>query len=475
MARSVDVVVLGAGPGGYVCAIRLGQAGLKTLVIEREFLGGVCLNVGCIPSKALIHASKVYRKALDGAAIGIVAKDLTVDMAAMQAWKTGVTTKLSQGIGGLFKGNKVEHVIGTGKLAGPGKVEITLADGSVEVVETKSVVLATGSRPIQIPGFPFDNLQILDSTGALALSEIPGALAVIGGGVIGMEMADVYARLGSKVTVIEALDRILPTFDPDLARPVTMKQAKLGVKHLVATKALRQELTADGKIAIDLETTDKKGTTQSRLEVDKVLVSVGRRPSSHGIGLETVGITPDARGFVPVDRQMKTSAPGVYAIGDLVPGPMLAHKASKEGEIAAEVIAGHAAAFDSVCIPSVVYTDPEIATVGPMLFELEAQGRKIKVGKFQFAALGRAISSNATDGFARVVADADDGTILAVHIVGAEASELIAQSGLALEMSATAEDLALTIHAHPTMAEALAEAAHIVTGHPLHAMPTPAR
>lgn len=469
--QTYDAVVIGAGPGGYVCAIRLGQLGKKTLVVERDALGGVCLNIGCIPSKALIHASKVYKKAKEGANMGVMAEGIRVDMAKMQAWKSGITGKLSGGIGGLFKGNKVEHVFGTARLAGPGQVAIALRDGSSVTVRTSDVVLATGSTPIQIPGFAFDGQTIVDSTGALAFDAVPGALAVIGGGVIGLELADVYARLGSQVTVLEAAERILPAFDADLVQPVVRKQQKLGVQHWTQAKALGWSKTPDGRAAVQVEVKDGAGTAVKVLEVDKVLVAVGRKPNSAGLGLETVGLQPDARGFVAVDKFLRTKAKGVYAIGDLVGQPMLAHKASKEGEVCAEVIAGKKGAeLDVACIPNVVYTDPEIATVGPMLHELQAAGTKVKTGKFSFAALGRAMTAEAPDGFARMIT-AEDGRILAVQVVGAEASELIAQAGLAVEMAATAEDVALTVHAHPTMAEALLEAALAATGHPLHQLP----
>ncbi|MSP91827.1 MAG: dihydrolipoyl dehydrogenase [Myxococcales bacterium] len=473
MSTVYDVVVLGAGPGGYVCAIRCAQAGLKTLCVESAKLGGVCLNVGCIPSKALIHASKTYRKAKDGAAMGIVAGDLRVDVAALQAWKEGITAKLSSGIGGLFKGNKVEHVAGRARLAGPGKVHIDKTDGSVLTVETKNVVLATGSAPASVAGFAVDNIDILDSTGALALGSVPKAMVVIGGGVIGLELTDVYARLGCDVTVVEFMDRLLVGLDADLVRPVELKQKKLGVKHLVASKALGWQRTLDGRLEVVIETAGKDGPKKTALPCDKVLVAVGRRPNTANLGLESVGLQPDTRGFLAVDKQQRTGAAGVFAIGDIVPGPMLAHKASAEGEVAAEVLAGHAAAMDKVAMPNVVYTDPEIATVGPSLAELEKAGRKVKVGKFGFGSLGRAMTANATDGFARVVVDADSGLVLAVHVVGAEASELIAAAGYAVEMAATAEDLALIVHAHPTMAEALLEASLAALGHPLHQLKPP--
>ena len=464
--RTFDAVVLGSGPGGYVCAIRLAQYGLKTACIERGPLGGVCLNVGCIPSKALIHASKVYKKAKDGANMGILARDLGVDMNAMQTWKSGITSKLSSGIGGLFKGNGVTHIIGNGTLIGPGKIAVVGVDGKTETIGYGKLVLATGSSPIAIPGFAYDGKQIVDSTGALEISTLPKAMAVIGGGVIGLELTDVFARLGTQVTVIEAAERILAMFDVDVARPVQQKQAKMGVKHLTNAKALGAQKLENGRVRVDVEVAGKKDA----LEVDVVLVAVGRRPNTQGIGLETLGIQADKRGVIAVDNQLRTTAANVWAIGDIVPGPMLAHKASKEGEIAAESVAGKPTGADYVVVPNVVYTDPEIATVGPTLAELQATGKPLKIGKFGFGALGRAMTANATDGFARVISDAASDTILAVQIVGAEASELIAEAGLAVEMAATTEDVALTIHAHPTMAEAILEAAHGAMGHPLHAL-----
>lgn len=466
MPQHYDCIVIGGGPGGYVCAIRLGQFGKKTLVVERHKLGGVCLNVGCIPSKALIHASKVYRKAKDGAAIGIIANDLQVDLAKMVGWKDGITQKLSAGIGTLLKANKVDVVAGEAQFTGPGALAVTKADGSRETYTATDVVIATGSTPIQIPGFVFDQETILDSTGALALQQIPKTMAILGGGVIGLELGDVFARLGTQVTVVEAMDRLLAGMDADLVRPVQQKQAKMGVKHLTGHKAMSWRKTADGQAELQLQ--DSKGAAVA-LTVDKVLVAVGRRPNSRDLGLETIGLQPNAKGFIEVDAQLRTKVAHVYAIGDVVGQPMLAHKASKEGEVAAEVIAGHKGAqLDVACIPNVVYTDPEIATVGPMLQELEAQGKKVKTGRFHFAALGRAMTANATEGFARMICDEKTGVILGVQVVGAEASELIASAGLAVEMAATAEDVALTVHAHPTLAEALLEAAHAATGHPLH-------
>ena len=472
MASDYDVVIIGGGPGGYVCGIRCGQLGLKTLVVERNKLGGVCLNVGCIPSKALIHASKLAHKAQNGAHMGIIAGDLKVDLDTMIGWKEGIVGNLTKGVGSLLKANKTAVRYGDAKLVGLGQVAITDAEGKTETVSATNIVLATGSRPIEIPTLPFDGKSIIDSTGALAPATLPGHLAVIGGGVIGMELGEVYARLGCKVTVIEALDRVLAVFDKDVVRPLQTKHKKLGIGHMVGTKVTGAKVGKAGKGGeggtVTLSYEDAKGSGE--LVVDRVLVAVGRRPNTADLGLESVGLAPDGRGFIAVDAQQRTAVAGIFAIGDIVPGPMLAHKASKEGEVCAEVMAGKPAAMDVAAIPNVVYTDPEIATVGPTLAELQASGRKLKIGKFPFGALGRAMTADAAEGFARVIGDAETGQVLAVQIVGAEASELVAEAGLALEMSADLEDIALTVHAHPTMAESLMEAAKAALGEAVHSL-----
>ncbi len=463
MADAFDVVVIGGGPGGYVAAIRAAQLGLRAAVVERGALGGVCLNVGCIPSKALIHASKTYWKAKNGTHMGILGASIGLDLPAMMAWKNGITQRLSGGIGTLLKGNGIEHIQGNARLAGPGRVVVT-ATGGERHLEARNTIIATGSTPVQIPSLPWSD-DVIDSTGALALAAVPGRLAVIGGGVIGLELGEVFARLGSQVTVIEALPRLLAAFDADLVRPLEQKQKKkFGITHLVDTRVTGAAVRGEGGVELKLE-----GKGDGTLVADKVLVAVGRRPNSAGLGLETVGIVPDARGFIAVDAQQRTSAAGVYAIGDVCGNPMLAHKASKEGEVAAEAIAGHASAMDAV-VPSVVYTDPEIATVGPTLEALQAAGRPLKVGKFGFAALGRAMTSDAGDGFVRVIADAEDHAVLAIQVVGAEASEIIAEATLALELGAVLDDLALTVHSHPTMAEAVMEAAKAALGEAIHAI-----
>ncbi|MCO4761610.1 MAG: dihydrolipoyl dehydrogenase [Myxococcales bacterium] len=462
MAATYDVVILGAGPGGYVCGIRCGQLGLKTLVVEKGELGGVCLNVGCIPSKALIHASKVYYKAQNGSHLGITG-DLSVDLTKMVGWKDGIVGKLTGGVAGLLKANGVDHVYATGKLAGPGKVVLTKNEGGVDVVMAKNVVIATGSTPVQIPFLKWSE-DVISSTGALSLQTVPKRLAVVGGGVIGMELGDVYARLGSEVTVIEAAPQLLPMFDKDMVTPLMRKQKKMGVTHLVATKVTGAEAIDGGGVKLGFE-----GKKTGEIEVDKVLVSVGRRPNTSDLGLETVGVQLDDLGFIATNPQLQTTAAGIYAIGDVAGNPMLAHKASKDGEVAAETIAGHAAANDSI-IASVVYTSPEIASVGPSLKELKASGQKLQIGKFPMSALGRAMTADETLGFARVVGDAETGDVLAIHLVGAEVSELVNEAALTMEMAAVLEDVGLTVHAHPTMSESLMEAAKAALGEAIHAV-----
>jgi len=467
-SKTYDALVIGSGPGGYVCGIRLAQLGLRTAVVEQDRLGGVCLNVGCVPSKALITASKLYQRVQHAGAMGIHADGARIDWDATQAWKRGITDKLSGGIGALLKANKVDHVKGSARLLAPAKVGVTGADGSTREIEAAHIVVATGSSPVQIPGFPFGG-RIVDSTAALALAEIPKRLAVVGGGYIGLEMGGVYARLGAQVTIVEALDRLCATVDADLVRPVEQSMKKLGVVVHTSTKALGCEETASG-VTVRLEKSKKGALEPLSVEADVVLVTVGRRPNTRGLGLEEVGVAMTERGFIAVDAHLRTNVPGIYGIGDVVGNPMLAHKASKEGEICAEVIAGKPSRFDARVVPAVVFTDPEIATAGPTLEELEASGRKLKTGKFLFGALGRAMTTNETAGFARVVSDAQTDELLAVHIVGPEASELIAEAALAIEMGAATEDLALTIHSHPTLAEATMEAAKVALGEAVHAV-----
>jgi dihydrolipoamide dehydrogenase len=458
-----QAIVIGAGPGGYPCAIRLGQLGVETLVIEKEYWGGVCLNVGCIPSKALINASNKYQDLLHAADYGFQLPEgaVTVDMEKLQGWKQSVVDKLTGGVRTLLKANKVEMMFGTAKLVARDAVEVTTDDG-VKRLTADNIVIATGSSPVEVPGFAFADAPVLDSTKALALQRIPKKLVVIGGGYIGLEMGGVYHRLGAEVTVVEMMDQLLPGFDPDVVKVLERKLKKDGVKTLLKTKALGWEHAADG-IVVNVEGPEGK----QALACDYVLVTVGRRPNSRGIGLEDVGVEMDGP-FVKVDATLRTNVPGVYAIGDLVGNPMLAHKATHEGEVVAEVIAGHNVQYDAKTVPAVVFTEPEVATAGMTEPEAKAKGIAYKVGKVPFAAIGKAIANNATDGFVKVIIDAETKLILGITIVGAHASDIISEAGLAIEMAAEALDVGLTIHPHPTLGESIMEAAKAALGEAIH-------
>ena len=464
-----DAVVIGAGPGGYPAAIRLGQLKVKTAVIEREYMGGVCLNVGCIPSKAVIHAGKMYEKLGHTEDIGIsIQGKPTLDMKKLQTWKGGVVNKLTSGVRTLLKGNGVEIIDGTAKLgkrtAEGHVIEVETKTGTQTII-TKNIVLATGSRPMEIPGFKVDQKRVIDSTGALALDAVPGRMIVIGGGYIGLELGMVYAKFGTKVTVVEATPGLLGTMDKDCVAVVARKLKKMGVEVMLSTKAKSWKDKGD-RAVLTVELADGKTAT---IDTDKILLSIGRRPNSENLGLDVAGVTVDKRGFVVADDHLKTNVAGIYAIGDLIGGMMLAHKATKEGEVVAEIIAGHKAAFDVRTIPAVVFTDPEIASTGLTEDEAKAKGHtELKVGKFPFAALGRALSVNDTEGFCKVIGDAKTGELLGVHIVGNGASDLISESALAIEMGAMVEDLRLTIHPHPTLSEAVMEAAAVALGEAIH-------
>jgi len=464
-----DAVVIGAGPGGYPAAIRLGQLKVKTAIIEREYMGGVCLNVGCIPSKAVIHAAKMYEKMGHSEEIGIsLPGKPTLDMKKLQTWKGGVVNKLTSGVRTLLKGNGVEVIDGTAKLekSGPDGHRISVQTKSgTQTIIAKNIVLATGSRPFEIPGFKLDQNRIIDSTGALALDHVPQRMIVIGGGYIGLELGMVYAKFGTKVTVVEALPRVLASMDKDCVGVVERKLRKMGIEVMANTKAKSWEDKGD-RAVLTVELQDGKTAT---IDADKILVSVGRRPNSENLGLDAAGVTVDKRGFVTADDHLRTNVPGIYAIGDLIGGMMLAHKATKEGEVVAEIIAGHKAAFDVRTIPAVVFTDPEIASTGLTEDEAKAKGHAtLKVGKFPFAALGRALSVNDTEGFVKVVADGKTGELLGLHIVGNGASDLISEGALAIEMGAVADDLRLTIHPHPTLSEGVMEAAAAALGEAVH-------
>jgi dihydrolipoamide dehydrogenase len=462
-----DAVVIGAGPGGYPTAIRLGQLKVKTAIIEREYMGGVCLNVGCIPSKAVIHAAKTFEKIGHADALGISVAKPSLDMGKLQSWKGGVVQKLTSGVRTLLKGNGVDVIDGTARLGKSGpdghRITVQTAKGEQTII-AKNVVLATGSRPFEIPGFKTDQKRILDSTGALALDHVPQRMVVIGGGYIGLELGMVYAKFGTKVTVVEALPSILASMDKDCVGVVARKLKKMGVEVMLKAKAKSWEDKGDRAVL----TVELEGGQTATIDTDVILVSVGRRPNSENLGLDVAGVAMDKRGFVTADDQLRTNVGGIYAIGDLIGGMMLAHKATKEGEVVAEIIAGHKAAMDIRTVPAVVFTDPEIASAGLTEDEAKAKGHDVKVGKFPFAALGRALSVNDTEGFAKVICDAKSEEILGVHIVGNGASDLISEAALAIEMGAVVQDLNLTIHPHPTLSEAVREAAAAAIGEAVH-------
>jgi len=474
MANKVyDAIVIGGGPGGYPAAIRLGQLGQKTLVVEKEYMGGVCLNWGCIPSKALIAATTLYERILHAGQMGIrVQGHLSLDVGAMQDWKDGIVKKLTSGISQLVKGSGGEIVMGQGRLTSPRTVAVTKQDGSTETFEAKKgIVIATGASPIHLPFLPVDGKVVITAREAISLREAPRTLLIIGGGVIGMELGMVYQKLGSKVVVIELLDQILGQTDPDLVAVVQKTFEKAGGEVLVGTKA--KDARIEGNIAKIL-VEDKNGTSRE-LSGDKVLVAIGFAPNSKELGLEQVGVKVDPRGHILTDERLETNVKGVYAIGDVSGPPYLAHKATKEGEIVAEVIAGHKSARDWRAMPSAIFTEPEIATVGLSEREAKQQGRKVKLGKFPFSALGRAMAIGSTEGFVKVILDAESNEVLGVAIVGPGASDLISEASLAIEMCAFAEDVALTIHPHPTLGEAVMESFKQALGEAIHTLNRPPR
>ena len=462
MSRNYDVVVIGAGPAGYIAAIRAAQHGMSVACIDewknrdgKNAFGGTCLNAGCIPSKALLESSElVHRANHEFRKHGINTGAVAVDIPQMQKRRAGIVRQLTGGIAGLFKANKVEGLVGHGKLLAGKKVEFTPVDGDPEVIEAKFVILASGSVPIELPFAKFDGETIIDSWDALELDAVPERLGVIGAGVIGLELGSVWSRLGSEVTILEAMDDFLFMADRDVANAAARdfkKQGldiKLGAKVTAATK---------GKSGIKVDYEDKGGSQS--IEVDKLIVAVGRRPFTDGLLADDSGIQLDERGFIVVDNECRTRVKGVFAIGDSVRGPMLAHKASEEGVMAADVIAGEIAEVNYDVIPSVIYTAPEIAWVGKTEEEVKASGRPYKTGSFPFAANGRAKALEQTSGMVKVISASDDDEILGIHIVGPMAGELISEAVLALEFSASTEDIQRTIHAHPSLAEAIHEAA----------------
>jgi dihydrolipoamide dehydrogenase len=462
MSRSFDLVVIGAGPAGYIAAIRAAQHGMSVACIDewqnrdgKYAFGGTCLNAGCIPSKAMLESSELYHRAEhEFKKHGITAGDLAVDVGQMQKRRAGIVRQLTGGIAGLFKANKVEGLVGHGKLLAGKKVEFTPADGDVETLDAKNVILASGSVPIELPFAPFDGTTIIDSWDALELDAVPKRLGVIGAGVIGLELGSVWARLGSAVTILEAMDDFLFMADRDVANVAAKDFKKQGLDIRLGAKVTAAKT---GKKGVKVDYEDKSGAQS--IEVDKLIVAVGRRPFTDGLLAEDSGIQLDERGFIVVDDECRTRVKGVYAVGDAVRGPMLAHKGSEEGVMTADLIAGEIAEVNYDVIPSVVYTAPEIAWVGKTEAEVKEGGRPYKTGSFPFAANGRAKALEQTSGMVKVIAAADDDEILGVHIVGPMAGELIAEAVLALEFSASTEDIQRTIHAHPSLSEALHEAA----------------
>lgn len=466
MSDQYDVVVIGSGPGGYVCAIRCAQLGLKTACVEKDnTLGGTCLNVGCIPSKALLHASEKFDAAENHLAdFGVEVGKTKLNLKKMMEHKDKVVTANTQGISFLFKKNKIDHLIGWGSVAGADTVEIDGKDGK-KTVKAKHIVIATGSESTPLPGIETDEKDIVTSTGALDFDKVPESLAVIGGGVIGLELGTVWQRLGAKVTVVEFMDRILPTMDGDLSKEMKKILTKQGMEFKLSTKVTGAD-TKKGKTTLTLEPAN--GGDTEKLDVDKVLVAIGRRPFTEGLGLEKAGVKVDNRGRIEIDDHFKTSVKGIYAIGDVVRGAMLAHKAEDEGVVLAEIIAGQSGHINYDAIPGVVYTHPEVASVGKTEEQLKEDGVEYRVGKFPYMANGRARAMNETDGFVKILADKKTDKVLGCHIVGAEAGTLIAEVALAMEFSASAEDIARTCHAHPTLNEVVKEAALAVDGRPLH-------
>jgi dihydrolipoamide dehydrogenase len=456
-----DVVIIGGGPGGYNAAIRAGQLGLKAAIVEmRDTLGGTCLNVGCMPSKALLHASELYEAAnreFEHLGIEVTPR---LNLSKMMAQKDESVAALTKGVDFLMKKNKVERLLGRGRIAGPGRVEVDGADGKTLTLEAKNIVIATGSEPSGLPGLKVDGDRIVDSTGALALSEVPKTLVVIGAGIIGLELGSVWRRLGAEVTVVEYLDRICPGMDAEVAKAFQRILAKQGVNFRLGSKVTGAKAA---KSRVDLTVEPAAGGTAETLTADRVLLAVGRRPYTSGLGLETVGVVPDARGFLETDH-FRTAAAGIWAIGDVIHGPMLAHKAEEDAVACIELIAGKAGHVDYNLVPSVVYTTPEVAWVGRSEEQLKAEGRAYKAGKFPFAANSRAKINHETDGLVKVLADAVTDEVLGVHILGPQAGEMIGEYCVAMAFRAASEDIARICHPHPTRSEAGRQAAMGVEG-----------
>ncbi|WP_046175176.1 dihydrolipoyl dehydrogenase [Domibacillus indicus] len=456
-----DTIVIGSGPGGYVAAIRAAQLGQKVTIVEKENVGGVCLNVGCIPSKALLTAAHRFEQAQHSDDIGIVAEKVSVNFDKVQEWKAGVVKKLTGGVEGLLKGNKVELVRGEAYFNDANTLRV-MGEDSAQTYTFKNAIIATGSRPIEIPNFKFSN-RVIDSTGALSLKEIPKKMVVVGGGYIGSELSTAYADFGTEVTILEGAPEILGGFEKQMSALVKRSMKKKGIEIVTKAMAKSAEETANG-----VKVTYEAGGKEETIEADYVLVTVGRRPNTDEIGLEGVGVKMSDRGLIEIDKQCRTSVENIYAIGDIVSGPPLAHKASYEGKIAAEAIAGEKSEVDYLAIPAVCFTEPELATVGYSEAQAKEENIEIVSAKFPFAANGRALALNSTDGFVKVVSRKEDGLIIGAQIAGSGASDMVAELGLAIEAGMTLEDVAMTIHAHPTLAEMTMEAAEVALGTPIH-------
>ena len=458
-----DAVVIGGGVGGYVAAIRLGQLGKNVALIEKDKIGGVCLNVGCIPSKALISASKFVKNARNASKMGIDA-NVTVDLNKLQAWKRSVVERLTSGVSQLCRSNNVKIIRGEARLLSKDQLEIQ-GDSGKSKIATNDLIIATGSSPIELPNIKFDGKRVISSTEALALDKIPKRLLIIGAGAVGLEIGMAYANLfGTELIIVELLDQILPGVDPELSNVVMRSLQRLHAKIYLKSRVESAKISGD---FVTVTVKDPEGK-ELNIETEYVLVSVGRRPNTKGLNLEGIGVDLKKGGFINVDNKMRTSVSNVYAIGDVVGGPLLAHKASREGIVAAEVISGMSSSFDNIAIPSSIFTDPEIATAGLSAKEANERGIKTAIGKFPFIANGRALASLESEGFTKIIADLDSGQVLGVEIVGHESSDLISEGTLAIEMGATLEDIALTIHPHPTLPETLMEAAENALGKAIH-------
>ncbi|WP_088104942.1 dihydrolipoyl dehydrogenase [Halalkalibacter urbisdiaboli] len=460
-AHEVDTLVIGSGPGGYVAAIRAAQLGQKVTIVEKGSLGGVCLNVGCIPSKALISAGHRYHNAKHSDDMGIVAENVSINFDKVQEWKASVVNKLTGGVEGLLKGNKVEIVKGEAYFASENSVRI-MDETSAQTYNFKNCIIATGSRPIELPAFKYSE-RVLNSTGALNLKEVPKKLVVIGGGYIGIELTGAYSNMGTEVVVLEGGKQILPGFEKQMAKLVERRLKKNGVAFNYEAMAKSVEETADG-VKVTAEVKGKEEV----FEADYCLVTVGRKPNTEEIGLEQIGVELDERGLIKVDKQCRSNIKNIFAIGDIIAGPPLAHKASYEGKIAAEAIAGEKSEIDYLAIPAVVFSDPELASVGYDEKSAKEAGFDVVASKFPFAANGRALSLNDTDGFMKLITRKEDGLVVGAQIAGPNASDMIAELGLAIETGMTAEDIALTIHAHPSLGEITMEAAEVALGSPIH-------